>query len=98
MLSTRKMVVGVAENALEIADEALTVAYVRREELLLKHADLLVELKETMKAGKSSSTAIAIKLSDSEDEIVEIHTKIKEVEKYSEMLRHNLDELGVNHG
>lgn len=40
MLSTRKMVVGVAENALEIADEALTVAYVRREELLLKHADL----------------------------------------------------------
>lgn len=42
MLSTRKMVVGVAENALEIADEALTVAYVRREELLLKHADLLV--------------------------------------------------------
>lgn len=93
MLSTRKMVVGVAENALEIADEALTVAYVRREELLLKHADLLVELKETMKAGKSS-----IKLSDSEDDIVEIHTKIKEVEKYSEMLRHNLDEFGVNHG
>lgn len=46
-----------------------------------------------MKAGKSS-TAIAIKLSDSEDEIVEIHTKIKEVEKYSEMLRHNLDEFG----
>lgn len=50
-----------------------------------------------MKAGKST-LAIAIKLSDSEDEIVEIHTKIKEVEKYSEMLRHNLDELGVNHG
>ena len=97
MLSTRKMVVGVAENALEIADEALTVAYVRREELLLKHADLLVERKETMKAGKST-LAIAIKLSDSEDEIVEIHTKIKEVEKYSEMLRHNLDELVVNHG
>ena len=97
MLSTRKMVVGVAENALEIADEALTVAYVQREELLLKHADMLVELKEAIKAGKSS-TPIAIKLSDSEDEIVDIHTKIKEVEKYSEMLRHNLDEFGVNHG
>lgn len=97
MLSTRKMVVGVAENALEIADEALIVAYVQREELLLKHADMLVELKEAIKAGKST-LAIAIKLSDSEDEIVEIHTKIKEVEKYSEMLRHNLDELGVNHG
>lgn len=97
MLSTRKMVVGVAENALEMADEALTVAYVRREDLLLKHADMLVELKEAIKAGKRS-TAIALKLSDSEDEIVEIHTKIKEVEKYSEMLRHNLDELGVNHG
>ena len=97
MLSTRKMVVGVAENALEIADDALTAAYVRREDLLLKHADLLVELKEAIKAGKSS-TAIAVKLSDSEDEIVDIHTKIKEVEKYSEMLRHNLDELGVTHG
>lgn len=97
MLSTRKMVVGVAENALEIADEALTVAYVRREDLLLKHADLLVKLKEAIKSGKSS-TAIAVELSYSEDEIVEIHTKIKDVEKYSEMLRHNLDELGVNHG
>lgn len=97
MLSTRKMVVGVAENALEIADEALTAAYVRREELLLKHADMLVEMKETVKAGKST-LANAIKISDIVDEIVDIHTKIKEVEKYSEMLRHNLDEFGVNHG
>lgn len=97
MLSTRKMVVGVAENALELADEALTVAYVRREELLLKHADLLAEMKETAKAGKST-LAIAIKLAGSEDEIVDIHTKIKEVEKHYEMLRHNLDEFGVNHG
>ncbi len=97
MLSTRKMIVGVAENALELADEALTVAYVRREELLLKHADLLAEMKETVKAGKST-LAIAIKLAGSEDEIVDIHTKIKEVEKHYEMLRHNLDEFGVNHG
>lgn len=97
MLSTRKMIVGVAENALELADEALTVAYVRREELLLKHADLLAEMKETVKAGKST-LAIAIKLAGSEDEIVDIHTKIKEVEKHYEMLRHNLDEFGVNNG
>lgn len=86
MFFTKTDVMNAAYDAIEFAENTLKIAYQKRNAALLKHADLLVQVR----SGKAKELIETI--DQSITDIVELHTDIKNVEAHLVLLKMQVKE------